>query len=223
MAKRAAIYVRVSTDKQTVENQVRELRQIAERRGWEVVEQYGDAGISGSKGRNGRPGLDTMLKDAQRRRFDVVMAWSIDRLGRSLIDLLGTIQSLEACGADLYLDQQSIDTTTPAGKLMFQVTGAFAEFERSMIRQRVRAGLKRAVEEGKRLGRPRIDEALEKRIQTQLRTGKGILKVARECGVGSGTVQRIARELGPFDTSAAARGRTDDLSPSARAYAVVNQ
>ena len=92
----------------------------------------------------------------QRRSFDVVMAWAIDRLGRSLIDPLGTIQALETCGVDLYLDQQSIDTTTPAGRLMFQVTGAFAEFERSMIRQRVHAGLKRAVEAGKTLGRPRI-------------------------------------------------------------------
>src|SRR5580693_9217385 len=140
MGKRAAIYVRVSTDKQTVENQVQALRQIAERRGWEIVAQYDDAGISGSKGRKDRPGLDTMLQDAQRRRFDVVMAWAIDRLGRSLIDLLGTIQTLEACSVDLYLDQQAIDTTTPAGRLMFQVTGAFAEFERGMIRQRVNAG-----------------------------------------------------------------------------------
>ena len=145
MSKRAAIYVRVSTDRQTIENQVRELRQIAERRGWQVVEQYSDAGISGSKGRDGRPGLDLMLNDAKRRKFDVVMAWAIDRLGRSLVDLLQTIQELEAAGVDLYLDQQSIDTTTPMGKLMFQVTGAFAEFERSMIRQRVHAGLKRAV------------------------------------------------------------------------------
>jgi DNA invertase Pin-like site-specific DNA recombinase len=145
MQKRAAIYVRVSTDKQTVENQVTVLRQIAERRGWEIIGQYSDAGISGAKGRDGRPGLDQMLKDASRRKFDVVMAWAIDRLGRSLIDLLGTIQTLEACGVDLYLDQQSIDTTTPAGKLMFQVCGAFGEFERSMIRQRIHAGLKRAV------------------------------------------------------------------------------
>ena len=136
-----------------------------------------------------------MLKDAQRRRFDVVMAWAIDRLGRSLIDLLGTIQTLEACGVDLYLDQQALDTTTPAGKLMFQITGAFAEFERSMIRQRVNAGLKRAVEAGKQLGRPRIDPALEKRIQSQLRAGKGMLKIAIELGVGSGTVQRIKREM----------------------------
>ena len=199
MHKRAAIYVRVSTDKQTVENQLRELRQIAERRGWEVVTEYHDAGISGAKGRDHRPGLDEMLQDAQRRRFDVVMAWAIDRLGRSLIDLLGTIQTLEACGVDLYLDQQSIDTTTPAGRLMFQITGAFAEFERSMIRQRVRAGLRRAKEEGKRLGRPKINPAIEKRIQSQLRAGKGILAVARECKVGTGTVHRIAKEIGrPF-------------------------
>ena len=210
MHKRAAIYVRVSTDRQTVENQLRELRQIAERRGWEVVKEYDDAGISGSKGRNDRPGLDEMLKDAQRRRFDIVMAWAIDRLGRSLIDLLGTIQQLETCGVDLYLDQQAIDTTTPTGRLMFQITGAFAEFERSMIRQRIRAGLRRAVEAGKQLGRPKIDPALEKRIQSQLRAGKGMLAIAKALGVGTGTVQRIAREMEaarPFDGVSAAAAR----------------
>jgi DNA invertase Pin-like site-specific DNA recombinase len=168
MQKRAAIYVRVSTDKQTVENQVRELRQTS------------------------------------RRRFDVVMAWAIDRLGRSLIDLLGTIQALEASGVDLFLEQQAIDTTTPAGKLMFQVTGAFAEFERSMIRQRVNAGLKRAVEQGKQLGRPRIDPKLEQRILSHLRKGTGILTTAKLCEVGTGTVQRIKEEMsGPFVGEAA--------------------
>ena len=154
---------------------------------------------AGSVGR--LPGHE-MLKDAQRRRFDVVMAWAIDRLGRSLIDLLGTIQQLETCGVDLYLDQQAIDTTTPTGRLMFQITGAFAEFERSMIRQRIRAGLRRAVEAGKQLGRPKIDPALEKRIQSQLRAGKGMLAIARDLGAGTGTVQRIAREMKaarPFD------------------------
>src|SRR5271163_633454 len=185
MGKRAAIYVRVSTDKQTIENQLRELRQIAKRRGWEVVHEYHDAGISGAKSRDARPGLDQMLKDAQRRRFDVVMAWAIDRLGRSLIDLLGTIQTLEACGVDLHLDQQAIDTTTPAGKLMFQVTGAFAEFERSMIRQRVHAGLKRAVANGKVLGRPlNHPEALDEARQG-LSKGQGINKVAREVGLSN--------------------------------------
>ena len=152
-AKRAAIYVRVSRDAQTVENQIRELERVAERRGWQVVEIYRDAGISGAKGRDKRPGLDAMLKDAGRRRFDVMMAWAIDRLGRSLIDLLGTIQHLEAVGVDLYLDQQHLDTTTPMGKLLFQITGAFAEFERSMIRQRVNAGLARAKDALKRNGK----------------------------------------------------------------------
>jgi DNA invertase Pin-like site-specific DNA recombinase len=193
--KRAALYVRVSTDGQTVENQIRELRQIAERRGWQVVETFSDAGISGAKGRNKRPGLDRMLKAACRREFDIVMAWSIDRLGRSLIDLLHTVQNLEAYGVDLYLDQQAIDTTTPTGKLMFQITGAFAEFERSMIQQRVRLGLKRAVAQGKRLGRPAIASDLVRNAQRHLRKGTGILKVAKLVGLGTGTVHRIKREM----------------------------
>jgi DNA invertase Pin-like site-specific DNA recombinase len=193
--KQVALYVRVSTDGQTVENQTRELSQIAERRGWQVVETYSDVGISGSKGRDKRPGLDRMLNDAGRRKFDVIMAWSLDRLGRSLIDLLGTVQNLEACGVDLYLDQQSIDTTTPAGRLMFQVTGAFAEFEREMIRQRVRLGLKRAVANGVHLGRPTISSELERKAERALRKGTGILKVAKMVGLGTGTVHRIKREM----------------------------
>jgi len=194
--KRAALYVRVSTDAQTVENQIRELRQVARRRGWDVVEVYSDAGISGAKGRNGRAGLDSMLKDASRRKFDIVMAWAIDRVGRSLSDLLDTIQHLEACGVDLYLDQQAIDTTTPMGKLVFQLTGAFAEFERTMIRQRIKAGLKRAIAQGVKLGRPKIDSAIERKVRNQLAKGVGILKVARLLGIGTGTVQRIAKEVG---------------------------
>jgi DNA invertase Pin-like site-specific DNA recombinase len=177
-----------------VENQIRELRQVAERRGWDVVEVYSDAGISGAKGRNGRPVLDCMLKDASRRKFDVVMSWAIDRLGRSLSDLLDTIQHLEACGVDLYLDQQAIDTTTPMGKLVFHLTGAFAEFERTMIRQRIRAGLKRAVAQGVKLGRPKIDSATERKLRKQLGKGMGILKVAKSLGIGTGTVQRISGE-----------------------------
>ena len=193
--KRATLYVRVSTDAQTVENQIRELRQVAGPRGWDVVEVYSDAGVSGAKGRNGRPGLDSMLKDASRRKFDIVMAWAIDRLGRSLSDLLDTIQHLEACGVDLYLDQQGIDTSTPMGKLVFQLTGAFAEFERTMIRQRIKAGLKRAVAQGVKLGRPKIDGATERKVRRQLAKGTGILKTAKLLGLGTGTVQRISREL----------------------------
>ena len=145
-ARRAAIYVRVSTDQQAVDNQIHELRQIAEQRGWTVVHVYSDAGISGAEGQDKRPGLDSMLMDASRRKFDVVMAWTIDQLGRSLIDLLITIQHLDGSGVDLYLDQQNLDTTTPMGKWLFQVTGAFAEFERVMIRRRVRVGLGAPIE-----------------------------------------------------------------------------
>ena len=207
--KRAALYVRVSTDSQTVENQIRELSQVAERRGWQVVEVYRDAGISGAKGRDQRPGLDAMLKDAGRRKFDIIMAWAIDRLGRSLIDLLRTIQDLEAVGVDLYLDQQHLDTTTPTGKLLFQVTGAFAEFERSMIRQRVNAGLgaikakikrdglftTKAGVVRRRLGRPGADPAQIARAQLELAKGVGIGKVARLTGLGTGTVHKLKREM----------------------------
>jgi len=207
--KRAALYVRVSTDSQTVENQIRELSQVAERRGWQVVEVYRDAGISGAKGRDQRPGLDAMLKDAGRRKFDIVMAWAIDRLGRSLIDLLRTIQDLEAVGVDLYLDQQHLDTTTPTGKLLFHVTGAFAEFERSMIRQRVNAGLgvikARIKRDGhfttkagvlrRRLGRPGAEPTQIERARQELANGVGIGKVARLTGLGTGTVHKLKREM----------------------------
>lgn len=193
--KRAALYVRVSTDKQTVENQVEALTKVAEARGWQIVEIFSDAGISGAKTRKDRPGLDQMLKAAQRGKFDVVMAWAIDRLGRSLVDLLSTIENLKACGVDLYLDQQAIDTTAPAGKLMLQMTGAFAEFERSMIVARVHAGLRRAVANGKTLGRPLNDpEAIDK-ARTELRKGIGINRVAKLVGLSNGTVQRIKAEM----------------------------
>jgi DNA invertase Pin-like site-specific DNA recombinase len=193
--KRAALYVRVSTDKQTVENQIAALTKVAQARGWQIVEIFSDAGISGAKTRKDRPGLDAMLNAAQRGKFDVVMAWAIDRLGRSLVDLLNTIENLKACNVDLYLDQQSIDTTTPAGKLMLQMCGAFAEFERSMIVARVHAGLKRAVANGRTLGRPlKNPDAIDK-ARTELRRGIGINRVAKLVGLSNGTVQRIKAEM----------------------------
>ena len=200
--KRAVLYLRVSTIDQTTANQERELREVATRMGCEIVKVYKDHGISGAKGRDKRPAFDALCRDAAQRKFDVVMAWSVDRLGRSLQDLVGFLSELHALKVDLFLHQQGLDTTTPAGKAMFQMMGVFAEFERSMIQERVRAGLRRAVAEGKQLGRPKIDPALEKRIQSQLRAGKGMLAVAKDVGVGSGTVQRIAREMEaarPFD------------------------
>ncbi|HXS06272.1 MAG TPA: recombinase family protein [Rhizomicrobium sp.] len=194
--KRVCLYVRVSTDHQTVENQILELTAIAERRGWQIVATYSDAGISGAKGRDKRPGLDQMLNEAKRRKFDVVMTAAIDRLGRSLVDLLHTIQELEACGVDMFIDKQAIDTTTPMGKLIFQVCGAFAEFERSMIRQRVRAGLKRAVKDGVRLGRPSgLTPAKENRVREMLAQGIGIARAAKKVGIGTGTAQKIKAQM----------------------------
>jgi DNA invertase Pin-like site-specific DNA recombinase len=159
-----------------------------------VVEIYDDAGISGAKGRADRPGLDQMLNDASRRRFDIVLVWAIDRLGRSLIDLLGTIQHLEAVGCDLFIDQQNIDTSTPMGKLIFSVCGAFAQFERSIIQQRIHAGLRRARAQGKTLGRPKVDEATQVAILRSLEKGTGIKKTAATLGCGIGTVIRVRNE-----------------------------
>jgi DNA invertase Pin-like site-specific DNA recombinase len=195
MTKRAALYVRVSTDRQTVENQIAALTKVAEARGWQIVGTFSDAGISGAKGRKDRPALDDMLKQAQRRRFDVVMAWAIDRIGRSLVDLLNTIETLKACGVDLYLDQQAIDTTTPSGKLMLQMTGAFAEFERAMIQARIHAGLKRAVANGTKLGRPLNDPAAIDKARLALEDGLGINRVARLVGLSNGKVQKIKAEI----------------------------
>ena len=154
--KRAAIYLRVSTVDQTTANQERELREIAGRVGYEIVKVYKDHGVSGAKSRDKRPAFDALCRDATKRQFDVVMAWSVDRLGRSLQDLVAFLSELHALGIDLFLHQQGLDTTTPAGKAMFQMMGVFAEFERSIIQERVRAGLARARSEGKRLGRPTI-------------------------------------------------------------------
>ncbi len=193
--KRAALYLRVSTDGQTTDNQRLALEAVAAQRGWTVTEVYEDTGISGAKGRDKRPGLDRLLKDATRARFDVVMGWALDRLGRSLADLIDTLRTLEQSRVDLFLHQQAIDTTTPAGRMFFHVTGAFAEFEREMIRSRVNAGLDRARARGVRLGRPKVAGKTETAIREQLGAGTGILKVAKTLGVGVSTVQRIRGEM----------------------------
>ena len=193
--KRAALYVRVSTDHQSVRNQEIELQAVAERHGWQVVSVYRDQGISGAKGRDKRPGLDKLLQAVARKEFDMVAAWSVDRLGRSLIDLVGILQELHAKHIDLYLHQQGIDTTTPSGKAMFQMMGVFAEFERSIIHERVMAGLARARAEGKQLGRPAEvagNAAMVKALRAARRAGKSIRTIAREQGVGIGTVSRLA-------------------------------
>ena len=190
--KRAAIYLRVSTTNgQTTENQHRELAAVARRSGWQIVHTFEDAGISGAKGRDQRPGFDAMMKAATRREFDLIAAWSVDRLGRSLQHLVHFLSDLQPLGIDLYLHQQHVDTTTPSGRALFQMMGVFAEFERAMIRERVNAGLARAKANGKVLGRPKVKPAVEQRIRHLRAQGMGMLKIGRTLRVGTATVQRV--------------------------------
>src|SRR3954451_15928300 len=189
--KRVAIYIRVSTSKQDTDNQRRELEAVAQRSGWEIVKVYEDAGISGAKGRDKRPGLDAMLKAVNARELDMVASWSVDRLGRSLTDLLSILQSLHDKGVDLFLHQQGLDTSTTAGKAMFQMLGVFAEFERGIIRERVNAGLARARAKGTKLGRRRVKPSVQLTIRQLKAKGMGMLKIGRTVGVGTSVVQRV--------------------------------
>jgi DNA invertase Pin-like site-specific DNA recombinase len=194
MKKRVAIYLRVSTSKQDTDNQLRELSAVADRSGWEIWKVYEDAGISGAKGRDKRPGLDAMLKAVNAKQFDLVATWSVDRLGRSLTDLLGILQELRDKGVDLFLHQQGLDTSTTAGKAMFQMLGVFAEFERGIIRERVNAGLARARANGTKLGRRRVEPTVEARILELRADGHGILKIGRKLGIGTSVVQRVFKQ-----------------------------
>jgi DNA invertase Pin-like site-specific DNA recombinase len=194
------IYLRVSTSDQTTRNQRRELKEVAERNGWNIVKFFEDAGISGAKGREQRPGYDAMLKAINRREIDMVAAWSVDRLGRSLKNLIDFLGELKAKRCDLYLHQQGLDTSTPSGEAMFGMLGIFAQFERAVIQERVKAGLARAKSEGKQLGRRAGSRGkkvikLEAKARGLLAQGIGIGKVAREVGLGVGTVHRIKREM----------------------------
>jgi len=188
---RIAIYARVSTDGQTVENQVGDLKRWAKNAGHEIAAVFKDEGISGAKGREDRKALDELMKAAVRREFDLVAAWSVDRLGRSLKGLLGLLEELESAGVDLFLHQQALDTTSPAGRALFQMLGVFSEFERAMIRERVVAGLERAKAQGKTLGRPKVGRRVEREIERLKGEGKGILAIARQVGCGTSVVQRV--------------------------------
>ena len=189
---------RVSTDGQSVNAQIAELREVAGRRGWDIIHEYTDKGISGVKGRDQRPALDTMLKAATRGEFEMVAAWSVDRLGRSLLHLINGLSDLEAAGVGLYLHQQGLDTTTPSGRAMFGMLGVFAEFERAMIAARVRNGInhakKHGTKTGRPFGRPRVKPDVERRVRDLRARAWGINRIARELGIGSGTVRRIAYE-----------------------------
>ena len=202
--RRSALYLRVPTDGQTVANQRRVLEAVAERRGWPIVATYEDAGISGAKGRECRPGFNDMLNDATRRRFDILLFWSIDRLGRSTAMVATALAELEAAGVATYADKEAVDATTPHGRAMLQMAAVFGELERAMIRERVMAGLARAKAESpeqrrrrgkKAIGRPKLSKKTEDAIRERLSEGIGIIRVAKLVGVGVGSVHRIKRSV----------------------------
>lgn len=200
MAKRAALYARTSTDRQTVENQILRLQEAAKFNGWQIVATFTDTGVSGSKGRGERPGLDAALTAAKRHSYDVLMVWALDRLGRSTLDLLKTSKALKAAGRDLYLDRERIDTTTDAGEAFYTILAALGELERKQIIARINAGLKRAKIAGVKLGRKFTEDdpagvAKIKQARKLLAKGDGINKTAKAVGLSNGTVARIKAEM----------------------------
>ena len=190
--KKVCLYCRVSTTHQTSENQLRELRAVAERMGYEIVSEFIDNGISGAKSRKDRPALDEMMKLATQRKFEMVMCWSIDRLGRSLQHLVEILNELQAMKIDLYFIQQGMDTTTPSGRMIFSVFGAIGEFERNLIRERVIAGQQRAKASGVHIGRPtKMNEGMRSAIKAMHENGMSIRQIAKSCKVGIGTVYSV--------------------------------
>jgi|TARA_B110000046_G_scaffold184378_1_gene222702 DNA invertase Pin-like site-specific DNA recombinase len=190
----AAIYARVSTKEQNTDNQVLELKKVAEKAGWEISNTFIDHGISGSKGRKDRPALDTLLKTITRRETKRVLVWSVDRLGRSLQDLISTLNEINSSGAELYIHQQAIDTGTSSGRMLFSMLGVFAEFEREMISERVSAGLERAKANGVKLGRKRIPPITERKVIELSNKGLSQRKVATRVNISQQKVSMILRE-----------------------------
>ncbi len=195
MTKRVALYLRVSTDEQTLDNQRRELEAVAARNGWNVVATYEDNGISGAKGRAQRPGFDSLCQAITRREIDLVACWSVCRLGRSLTHLVTFLGELQAKGVDLYLHVQGLDTSTPSGRAMFAMLGVFSEFERAMVSERTKAGMRRAKAAGKHIGRrPTITPTKACLIVADRRAGQSYRKIAKRYGVTDTTVIRVIRK-----------------------------
>jgi DNA invertase Pin-like site-specific DNA recombinase len=196
--KKVVLYVRVSTDKQSVENQINQLTSVAHRNGWEIVDTYSDAGISGAFGRDKRPAFDELLKDANRKKYDGIMVWSIDRIGRSLQDLISFLNDVQSKDIDLYIDQQGLDSSTPTGRLMFSLVGSFAEYERTLIKERVRAGMERAkksgTKSGRAIGRPsNVNEGTKAAVIELHKSGMSMNKICKTLSIGNGTLYKLLR------------------------------
>ena len=195
--RRVALYARVSTNNQTVENQLAELREIAHRQGWSIVAELSDEGISGSKGRDKRPAFDQLLKRSTRREFDLIMVWAIDRLGRSIQHLVGFMNELQSLRVDLYVHQQAIDTTTPSGRMVFGIFSALGEYERELIRERILAGQKRARSQGIKIGRPsKLNNAVKTSVRLLRGNGMGIKQIAKTLEIGIGSVYSSLADAG---------------------------
>jgi DNA invertase Pin-like site-specific DNA recombinase len=189
--KRTALYLRVSTSDQSVDSQRHALMEVAKQSGWNIVHTFEDRAVSGAKGRNDRPAFKAMLDACTRREIDLIAVWSIDRLGRSLQDLVGFLQDIDALGVDLFILKQSLDTSTPSGKLLFNICGVFAEFERAIISERVRAGLDKARANGKTLGRPPMDDNIKAAVIALKRDGKTMREIANTAGISIGAVHKV--------------------------------
>jgi len=196
MTKKVVIYGRVSTNKQTVDNQLLELREISKRNDWEIVEEYLDSGYSGSLGRDKRPSFDRLLKDVNRKKFDGILVWDISRLGRSLQDLVSFLQDVQSKEIDLYIHQQGLSTDTPTGKMMFQMISVFSEYERNLIRERVKSGMENAkkngTRSGRRIGRPtNVNGSTKTTIMELLNKGMSKTKICKTLGIGVGSLYKL--------------------------------
>jgi len=191
MSKRVVIYSRVSTKHQDTKNQVQLLREIVSRNGWDLVDEYEDRGISGSKGRDQRPEFDRLVKDLVRRKFDKILVWDVSRLGRSLQHLVDFLNEVNFIGVDLYIHQSGLDTSTPSGKMMFQMIGVFSEFEREMISERIKLGLEKVKSKGVKLGRKRtITDEMIYEMKKMRGSGSSLGEISRVFGVSRVSVLR---------------------------------
>ena len=191
---KVVIYSRVSTKDQNCENQIQLLKQIVEQNNWNLVDLYVDIGISGSKGRESRKEFDRLNKDMVRRKFNRILVWDISRLGRSLQHLVEFLNEVNSIGCNLYIHQSGLDTSTPNGKMMFQMIGVFSEFEREMISERVKLGLERVKSKGKKLGRPqKVDLKMVDEMKQLKNIGWSNGKISEHLGVSKMTVGRTLK------------------------------
>ena len=189
---RCVIYSRVSTNDQTVDNQINILREVAEKKGLEIVKEISDEGISGAKGRDEREGFDELIKGAVKKDFDIILVWDVSRLGRSLKHLVSFLEDIQSARCDLYIHNSGIDTSTSSGKMMFGMLSVFSEFERSLIRERVIAGQQRAKAEGKHIGRKtNVNEGTLNAVKHLRENNVPIKRIAKNLKIGVGTVYKI--------------------------------